>query len=406
MANAENGKVNSPVSGVESVEEAYGYEGEIDLMGYFFIIWKHKWLILVCSVIPALVVGISIYLQPRSYKITHTYDVRSDASSWNLDQKSFIVLQSRFYSEDNLNRIIYELESSKHDKYAQKIKGFDADKSDEFVDFEALPPFVDLSKLNATEPDSFEKIRDMKAFLLNMTVTGKSLDELGKIALIIRDNFEKVTPLYMIQEQLSTEIRGYNSTLASIESSKYLLELNIKNTSERLAELKKIDVTTLDSQEREVVLQFDVGGQSQYLPLSYQIQAVESKLVDMQGQKKANTANYEYYEDLSILSARIIAELNDKLSSGQVYTIDIFRSFLADLISETEKQELKDHLASYIKKIENRISVSNPISANPKISPIAKGTVRKSGLMFMLALMAAVFVSLISEGLKNKQAQA
>ncbi len=62
-------------------------------------------------------------------------------------------------------------------------------------------------------------------------------------------------------------------------------------------------------------------------------------------------------------------------------------------------------LASYIKKIENRISVSVPVSKTPKISSIAKDTVKKSGIVFIVALMLSVFASFLLEGLKNRYAQ-
>ena len=245
----------------------------------------------------------------------------------------------------------------------------------------------------------------MKAFLLNMTITGKPLENIGKIALIIRDNFEEVMPLYMIQEQLSTDIRGYNSKLANFESSRFGLELDLKNNTEILAGLKKIDITTSDEKGREVVLRFDVGGQSQYLPLSYQIQAVEFKVVELQVKINVNTANYNYYKDLSGLSARMITELNAKLSSGQNYTIELFRLFLTDLIGEIEKQELRDYLASYTKKIENRISVNVPVSENPKIYPIAKGTVKKSAIVSVIAFAISVLLSFILEVRRKRKNQ-
>jgi hypothetical protein len=170
-----------------------------------------------------------------------------------------------------------------------------------------------------------------------------------------------------------------------------------------LAGLKKANAGISADKQDNIVLQFNVGEQSQYLPLFYQIQAAESKTVQLQSQINFNTANYRYYENLSGLSARIIAELNDKLSSGQNYTIELFRSFLADLIDEIEKQELKDYLASYIKKIDNRISISHPVSEKPKMYSIAKGTVRKSAIVFAVSLIILVFTSFLLEGLKQNK---
>jgi len=76
-------------------------------------------------------------------------------------------------------------------------------------------------------------------------------------------------------------------------------------------------------------------------------------------------------------------------------------SYLTELVVSYETKELKDYLASYIKRIENRISISTPVSENPKMYSIAKGTVKKSGLVFVVALMISIFVSFLLEGLKK-----
>ncbi len=126
--------------------------------------------------------------------------------------------------------------------------------------------------------------------------------------------------------------------------------------------------------------------------------------MELQGQINANTANYKYFEDLLALTERLAEELKSNISS--YYTIQQYRSFLIKLIGDYEAEELKDDLASYIKKIDNRISVSVPISQTPKITSIAKGTVKKSAIVFVVALMISVFASFLLEGLKKIQVQA
>ena len=103
---------------------------------------------------------------------------------------------------------------------------------------------------------------------------------------------------------------------------------------------------------------------------------------------------------------------NEKLSAELAksvplyYTIQQYYAFLSELTGDYEAKELKDYLASYIKRIENRISTSVPVSKNPKMHSIAKGTVKKSGLVFVIALMLSVFAAFLSEGLKKNQVQA
>ncbi len=407
MVNTANDSSSKSVADNDICKENSVFEDEINLIDYFLVIWKHKWLILACSVLPALIIGISTYLSPRNYTVTYTYDVkgdvRDDIGSWNLNEKNFSVLQSRFYSEDNLNRIINSLQKNHLQEFAQQVKNFKVDALNKFVEFEVSPLFLDISKLEVTDSDQLDKLRDMKAFLLNMTITGKHLDDFGKTTSLIRNNFEEVTPLYMIQEKLSAERRGYNSEMANIESSKFGLELDLNNDTAILARLKKIDVPSVSEKDEKTVLQFDIGGQIEYLPLSYQIHAAESKLVELQAEITTNKANYKYLEDLSVLNEQIISELNAKLSSGQNCTIHHFKTFLMQLIGRVEKQELRDYLASYIKKVENRISISVPVSENPKIDLISRSIVKKSAIVFVVALMLSVFASFLSEGLKKNQ---
>jgi hypothetical protein len=155
--------------------------------------------------------------------------------------------------------------------------------------------------------------------------------------------------------------------------------------------------------ETDVRLQFDVGGKSEYFPLRYQIQALESQIVGLEESIEANTKKYNYYKNLLVLNEKLSAELKNSISS--YYTIRQFHSFLTRLIDDYEAVELKDYLASYIKRIENRISASSPVSENPKISSIAKGTAKKSTIVFAIALMISVFAAFLLEGLKKSQAR-
>jgi len=87
------------------------------------------------------------------------------------------------------------------------------------------------------------------------------------------------------------------------------------------------------------------------------------------------------------------------------YTIQQFHSYLIELAKGIEQEELKDYLSSYIKGVESRIAMSTPIVENPSIYAVSKGTVKKSGIVFAIALMLSVFAAFLLEGLKKSQAQ-
>ena len=232
-----------------------------------------------------------------------------------------------------------------------------------------------------------------------MTIVGEYKEDLPKISSVIRDNFENVIPAYMVQEQLPTKIRTYKTKMADIESNRFGLELTLKTNSFALEKLKSMKTRVSERTESDVTLQFDIGSGSEYLPLGYQIQAVESKIVELEKQVKVNEAKYKYYKDLLALNQKLFAELKRSVSS--YYTIQQFHSYLTELIASYETKELNDYLASYIKRIENRISASSPVSENPRISLIAKGTAKKSAIVFAIALMMLTFAAFLLEGLKK-----
>jgi hypothetical protein len=243
----------------------------------------------------------------------------------------------------------------------------------------------------------------MKALLLNVTITGRPAEDMYKISPVIRDNIENAMLLYIAQEQLATLVREYNNTLADIERDKFSLGIALKNNNGILAGLKSVNIEIQDNKQGNVVLQFDIGSQKEYLPLSYQIQTAESKKIELEESIKANEEKYKYYKDLLDLNNRIITELSSKLSSD--YSAEQFKLFLAGLVAGYEKPQLKDYLNSYIKKIENRMSASKPIAEKPKVYPIAKGTAKKSGIVFVVAFMVSVFAAFLLEGLKKRPAQ-
>ncbi|MCK5614935.1 hypothetical protein KAR91_74420, partial [Candidatus Pacearchaeota archaeon] len=82
-------------------------------------------------------------------------------------------------------------------------------------------------------------------------------------------------------------------------------------------------------------------------------------------------------------------------------TIQQFHSLLLDSAKELEKEELKDYVGSYAKNIENRIASGKAVIENPSIYALPKGTARKSGIVFVVALMLSVFAAFLLEGLKK-----
>ena len=139
-----------PVS--TKVHQKSHFEDEINLADYFRVLWKRKYLIVPGSVLPALVVGLVIFLGPRSYKVTYTYDIE-------LDEKSYKMLLDRFYSAENLDRLTSKLRENGLDEYAQKM-------GEANVQLQGSPSYFEIAR--ATNIENLQKIQKVKSTLLAM----------------------------------------------------------------------------------------------------------------------------------------------------------------------------------------------------------------------------------------------
>ena len=427
MEELKQGVSKSQLDSTSVPEKATIDADEINLIDYFRVLWKRKSLILLGSILPALIFGVILFLWPKMYKVTYTYDVKDqsvydvkdqslydvenqslydlrepsyDVSNWNLDEKNYNVLLSKFYSTGNINKIVGKLREKSLDRYAELIdKAKNREDLKKFVDFEVLPSYVDLSKIKVIEVDKLERLRQLKALLLNMTIVARPNNDIGVIASVVRDNFENIIPVYLVAEHLKTDTRRRKANMADIEENKFVQELTLKTNKEALTKLKNVKTVLADESESRIALQFDISGKTEYLPIRYQVQAAESKIVDIEREISTNEAKYDYYRDLLALNEKLLTELKNNTSS--YYTIQQFQSFLAGLISSYEGKTLKDYLNSYIKKIENRIAVGVPITEKPKVCAVSKGTAKKSAIIFVVCLMISVFAAFLSEGLRE-----
>jgi len=424
LQNDESGSQQLPATGKENADI---YEDEINLADYLFVLWKRKHLILFGSVLPALIVGLILFFSPRNYKATYVYDVRGqsvydvkdqsnydvkdqsnydvagqgiyEVSNWDLNEKNYTMFLNRFYSAENTSKIVTKMREERLNKYAKRIS---AAGLNNFVTFDVSPPYINLSRTKITDPIQLEKARQLSAQLLNMTIILRSRNDLSKTSLVIRDNLENVIPLYMVEEQLNSAARRLRAETSYIKENNFELELALKTNKMILDKLKKIKTSSSDNKKGNIALQFDISGKTEYLPVEYQVQAAESKIIQLEEEITATKEKNNYYKELLALNEKLFAELKKKASS--YYTIQQFHSFLSDLVDTYPNNNLKDYLASYIKKIENRISVSAPVSENPKIFSIAKGTAKKSTIVFAIALMISVFAGFLMEGIQQKRA--
>jgi len=403
MGSLRNNTPDSPPVPKNAQKEANIYEDEINLIDYLRVLWKRKYFVLFGSVLPVLLVGIILLSWPRKYRLTYVY------SNLNLNDKDYEVFLNRFYGVENIDKLVTKLEENGLNKYAKQIKKARAREDLKgFIDFQTLQPYEDLIKsknvaMTVTDPAKLGEILQLKAQLLNMTIIARPKEDIPVIASVVRDNLENLIPVYLVEEELNTAATEWRTKMADIEENKFDLELDLKINRSILAKLKDIKAGTSDENESKITLQFDVGSGGEYLPLGYQIQAAESKIVQLEENIRADREKYNYYKDLLALNEKLSAELKDKASSH--YTIQQFHSFLTNLIDSYNNKKLKGYLNSYIKKVENKISASAPVTENPEVYEVPRGAIKKSAIVFAVSLMMSILIAFLLEGIQKNRAR-
>ncbi|HDS85259.1 MAG TPA: hypothetical protein ENN97_08720, partial [Phycisphaerales bacterium] len=351
-------------------------DDEIDLIDYVFILLKHKTLIVLGSLIPTLVAGFVLFVMPRRHSLSYTYSMAMSET----DLKS---LEDKFYSAENIQRLVEDLRGQGIADYAQALSSANtvADIR-KLVRFEIAPALFETQVRNFSE--AREKL-DTRGTLLLMHVAYNSTDNLQNIAEILRHNFEQVIPLYLEKNQLIKTISRFKDEMAGIEENRFVLNLQLQRKKSTLEKLKTSIPADTEYLSGNIVLQLDITNSgSDYLPLPYQLQAIQTQLVNLEEEIRFDTEKYNYYTNLLALFETVLNRLNEIKRQRQ--TLKQFHSFLTDVMTDyAEDASAQDRLAAYIKRIENSMASAVPIVENPTIYEEARETVKITGFVFIAA---------------------
>jgi hypothetical protein len=306
------------------------------ILRYLRLLWERRWLVLGGSLLPGLLVALVLCLWPHKYTATFSYERPLAESEYN-------VLQRRFHSQENLDKIIRRLQEQGLTRY---VRHFDRARTrqsfEKLVRFDVSPMYP--KRLQTTDPCTSEKISAFKARLLSMKVVGDSEEEVAGVSAVVTGNIENVLPLYDVRNHLRESLQKLRDDAAKIEGDRFTLSLGLQREKAKLEKLKALQDSPGEAASGSVTLQFNVetttpplfprvraampktgdlqellGNNAEkysfygFLPLSYQIRAVQSKIIDVQETLANDTEKYNFYLQVLDLDNRLLAKIEESL---------------------------------------------------------------------------------------------
>lgn len=355
---------------------------------YLQLLWAHRFMIALVSVIPAAAVATLLTLWPAKYTATFVYERQ-------LSESQHSVLLRRFFSQENLDKIVRRLDEQGLADYAGRLDKARVRQSfDKLVRFEVSPIYP--KRLQTTDPTTSAQISAFQARLLSIKVIGDSEQQVLKAGAIMTDNVESILPLYDIRNELKESIQRYQLLAAQVEDNRFALTVDLRTEQAKLEKLKALDGAATQGSQENIVLQFtDVKNSSEFLPLSSQILAVQSRMIGLQETLASDTEKYGFYLKILDLDNSLLKQIEENLLTD--YTAKQFLASLNERLPACKEETVGDYLKSYIRKTENLVQANTRAGEKPVVYPVPKGTARNSVLAFVVCLMIASFAAVLSE---------
>jgi hypothetical protein len=355
---------------------------------FLHLLWQNRQLITAGSLVPVLAAVLLLSAWPRAYTATLVYERPLTESEYN-------VLLRRFHSQENLARMVGQCHEMGLKHYARKLLGCETERSfEKLIRFTVSPAYP--RRLQTTDPVISEKIGALKAQLLSIRMTGRSRQEIAKVATVVTNNIEHILPLYAIRNDLKESVREFQTTAAKIEDNRFRLSKELEREQARLEKLRSLSGTALEADQDRVVLQFtDVKESREFLPLSYQIRAVQAKIIDLQETINGNRDQYDHCIRILEVTNRLLEQVERSLLTQ--YTVQQFLAFTGEELRACEDEAAADYLRSYIRKTENRVFVNTRAGENPVIYPVPKHVLTRGALVLVVSVLVMVFVAVLLE---------
>lgn len=352
------------------------------------LLWRRRRLIVLGSLLPAVLVGALLVLAPTKYTVTFVYERPLTESEHN-------VLLRRFYSSENLDKIIGRLREGGVSRYAAKLQEAQTEAGlEEWIRFSVSPAYP--KRLQTTDPMTSELISAFRAQLLIVDISGDSKEQTASVSAVVTDNIETMLPVYEIRNALKESIQEYKALAAEIETNRFAASVELQKERKRLQKLTALDQTPTGVVEGNVVLEFtDLQENRQFLPLPYQVRAVQSKIIDLEEKLESDQQKYSHYLKVIDLNDRLLNTVETNILTP--YTVAQFLEFLGAELLASEDEALADYLKSYIRRTQNLALVNTRAGERPVVYPVSKNVAEQSILVLVVFLMITVLAAVALE---------
>jgi hypothetical protein len=139
----------------------------------------------------------------------------------------------------------------------------------------------------------------------------------------------------------------------------------------------------------------DVNSSREFLPMSYQIRAVQSKIIDLQETINSSEGRYTYYIGVLEVTERLLKQVEQSIPKQA--TAQQFLEFVGEQLLACKDTAQADYLKAYMRKTDNLVLANTRAGESPVIYPVAKHLAGRSALVFIASLMVMVFVAVMVE---------
>lgn len=358
------------------------------MLCYSHILWNHRLLIVLGSLLPALLLALALQLMPVEYTTTLVYERP-------LTESEYSTLLGRFYSSENLGKIVAHLREKGITEHADKVDRADTQGSlEKLIRFKVSPPHP--QRRNSADPDTWERINLLEAELLDIEVTGGSKDDMPGICEVVTANFENVLPVYDIRSDLRTSAREFETLAAEIEENRFPLTADLKKEQARLEKLLGLASTPLESTQGNVTLQFtDLAESGEFLPLPYQIRATQSRIIDLEETLRTEGDAHRYCTQVLALNDRLLRKIEESLLTD--CTVQQYMDLLDEELAACAEETLADYVQSHIRGTQNLILANTRVGEEPMVSPVEKRVLARSLFALVVLLMVTSFLAVAIE---------